>query len=298
MERVLVVGGSGMIGSHIARHLSTLGSEVAIGSRHGGDDGPFPVVVGDYVDRSFTADQLGGFDAVVFAAGQDVRHTGGAAPDAEFWRKTQSEGVPAFAALARAAGVRLFVQIGSYYHHLVPDLAERDAYVHARMVADRDARRLASADFAVMTINPPSVVGAIPGASLARFRGLAAWARGERPEVPDFAPSGATNYMSATALAEAVAGALRDGEGGKAYLVGGENLSYRDFFQMIFDAAGSNRTLEARDAPHPMLPDAYIVHGRGVTLAYEPDEGERQLLGYRRGDIAATLRSIVAQVDA
>lgn len=295
--RVLVVGGSGMIGRHVAHHLSGLGHAVSVGSRGADASGAFPVVSGDYVARTFTAEQLAAFDAIVFAAGQDVRHTRGVEPDDAFWRATQSEGVPAFARLARDAGVARFVQVGSYYHQVMPALADTNPYVSARMLADEGARALATDSFNISTLNPPSIVGAVPGASLERFRTLVAWARGEKPEVPDFAPAGGTNYLSADALAEAVAGALDRAENGKAYLVGDENLSYRDFFQLIFDAAGSGRTLESRDASHPMLPDPYIVHGRGVTLAYQPDAGERALLGYRTGDIARAIEAIVARVD-
>lgn len=294
--KVLIVGGSGMIGSHAAAHLSALGHDVAISARDPDRAAPYPLVVGDYVARSFTPGQLAPFEAIVFAAGQDVRHKRAGSDDAAFWRDTQSEGVPAFARLARDAGVARFVQIGSYYHQVMPALAATDAYVRARQLADENTRALASAAFNVSTLNPPSIVGTIPGPSTERYRGLIAWARGERPDIPDFAPTGGTNYLSAASLAEAVAGALERAEPGHAYLVGDENLTYREFFQRIFDAAGSGRTLEERDAEHPMLPDNYIIHGRGVKLAYSADSD--RTLGYRTGDISRAIEEIVSRIDA
>jgi len=298
--KILVVGGTGMIGTHAAHHLRSLGHDVAISSRRAapvGEQPDFAQVVGDYVAGSFTADQLAPFDAIVFAAGQDVRHTGGAQADDAFWRATQIEGVPAFARLARDAGVRRFVQIGSYYHQVMPALIETTPYVRARKLADEGARALATDSFNVSTLNPPSIVGIIPGPSMERYRSLIAWARGEKPGTPDFSPPGGTNYMSAASLAQAIAGALDRAEPGRAYLVGDQNLSFRNFFQRIFDAAGSGRRLETRDEQHPMLPDNYIVHGRGVTLSYEPDDTERQLLGYTRDDIGREIEAIVARVD-
>ncbi|QNA87198.1 NAD(P)-dependent oxidoreductase [Sphingomonas sp. So64.6b] len=297
--KVLIIGGSGMIGSHAAAHLSALGHEISVSARVAKPDevAPYPQVIGDYVAQSFTAAQLSRFDAIVFAAGQDVRHKGAGQDDAEFWRAAQIEGVPALARLARDAGVGRFVQIGSYYHQVMPQLAGTSAYVRARQLADENTRALAAPGFNVATLNPPSIVGTIPGPSTERYRGLVAWARGERPDIPDFAPAGGTNYMSAASLAEAIAGAIDNAESGHAYLIGDENLSYRDFFQRIFDAAGSTRTLESRDEQHPMLPDNYIIHGRAVTLAYAADES-RRALGYRTGDITRAIGKIVARIDA
>lgn len=297
--KVLIVGGSGMIGSHAAAHLSAIGHDVSVATRGAGsaEASSYPQVIGDYVAQSFSADQLAPFDAIVFAAGQDVRHKRAAQDDTEFWRTTQIEGVPAFARLARDAGVGRFVQIGSYYHQVMPQLADTNPYVRARQLADENTRALATPGFNVSTLNPPSIVGTIAGASTERYRGLVAWARGERPEIPDFAPAGGTNYMSADSLAQAIAGALDHAESGHAYLIGDESLSYRDFFQRIFDAAGSTRTLETRDEQHPMLPDNYIIHGRAVTLAYDADEA-RRALGYRTGDITRAIEEIVARIDA
>jgi nucleoside-diphosphate-sugar epimerase len=168
--------------------------------------------------------------------------------------------------------------------------------VRARKLADEGARALTGPDFNVSTLNPPSIVGFIPGIAAKRYETLVAWARGERPDLPDFAPAGGTNYMSVRSLSEAISGALRKAEPGKAYLIGDQNLTFRDFFQMIFDAAGAGRRLEERDAEHPVLPDAFIVPGRGNVLAYEPDPAETQLLGYTRNDVMRAVREIVALV--
>jgi nucleoside-diphosphate-sugar epimerase len=137
----------------------------------------------------------------------------------------------------------------------------------------------------VSTLNPPSIVGAIPGIPARRYETLTAWATGERPDIPDYAPAGGTNYMSVRSLSEAIWGALQRAESGRAYLIGDANLTFRDFFQKIFDAVGSERRLVERDEEHPLLPDAFIVPGRGVVLAYEPDPADTALLGYRRGDV-------------
>lgn len=296
--KTLVIGGTGMIGLHAARHLSAQGFDVSVAARRAPARSEFPVMIGSYADGSLGRDQLAGFDAILFAAGNDIRHSRDVADEAAFWREMQSEGVPRFAASARDAGVVRFVQIGSYYHHVLPDLARTNAYVGARKLADERTRALTTADFAAITLNPPSVVGAIEGASLDRYATLINWGRGNRPEFPDTAPRGGTNYVSVHSLCQAIEAAFRRGDPGRAYLVGDENLSFVQFFQKIVDAVGGGRTIHASDAEHRLLPDAFNVPGRGYTLSYSIDGAETGKLSYHRNDIDRTLREIAALVDA
>jgi dihydroflavonol-4-reductase len=298
--KILIVGGTGMIGGHAALYLASNGHEVALAARKAAAAdtpvGSFPVLLGDYTQGDFAASELSAFDAVVFAAGNDIRHLPRDTDENDFWRRTQIEGVPAFAERAKKAGVKRLVQLGSYYHHVMPHLAETNAYVRARKLADEGARSLAGPDFNVSTLNPPSIVGLMPGVAARRYATLAAWGRGEIPTIPDFAPAGGTNYMSVRSLCEAIAGALDHAEPGRAYLIGDENLTFRDFFQMVFDAVGNVRRLEERDQEHPLLPDAFIVPGRGNVLAYEPDPAETSMLGYRRGDVRRAVEEVVSMV--
>ncbi|MGW1738337.1 NAD-dependent epimerase/dehydratase family protein [Nocardia sp. NPDC001965] len=300
--KTLIIGGTGMIGAHAALHLRDHGDDVTLGSRGPiPDDSPvagFPLLTGDYTVPSFTREQLARFDAVVFAAGNDVRHKKSEDDTEQFWASTQSVGVPRFAALARQAGVGRFVQVGSYYHQLRPDLAEDNPYIAARKAADEGARALADGSFTVCTLNPPSIIGAVPGASTRRYRRLVSWAAGNEPEIPDFAPAGGTNYMSAESLAQAIRGALLHGESGAAYLVGDQNLTYQQFFQLLVDAADGNRVIAERDEQHRLQPDASIIQGRGNTLAYEPDADEVRRLGYTRNDCARAVRALVDVVVA
>ncbi|WP_227982304.1 NAD-dependent epimerase/dehydratase family protein [Nocardia spumae] len=295
--KILIIGGTGMIGAHAARHLRDCGDEVTVAGRGPvGDDSAvagFALLTGDYIVPTFTPEQLAPFDGIVFAAGQDVRHKR-AEDDAErFWENTQSLGVPRLAELAKRAGVGRFVQVGSYYHQLRPDLAERNPYIAARKAADDGARALADESFSVCTVNPPSIIGAVPGASARRYRRMVSWAAGNEPDIPDFAPPGGTNYMSAASLAQAIGGALRHGEPGAAYLVGDQNLSYRQFFQLLVDAAGGGRVIGERDEPHPLQPDASIIQGRGNTLAYEPGGDVVDRLGFARDDCVRAVKELV-----
>lgn len=300
--RILVMGGSGMIGAHAAAHLAARGDRVTLSSRTAptGELLPgiagLPHLAGDYIGGTLTERDLEPFDSVVFAAGNDVRHVDEASESPEFWNRAQSEGVPGFAALAKRAGVGRLVQIGSCYHQARPEYAEASAYSGARRLADDRTRALTGDGFAAITLNPPPIVGSIPGRVQRRFARMISWLRGERPE-PVFAPAGGTNYLSARSLSQAIAGALDSGEPGRAYLVGDENLRFREYFQLLADTAGSTITVEERDEESPFQPDRFIVPGRGTVFAYEPPAAETELLGYDRHDIRRALAEIVESVD-
>ncbi len=297
--RTLVIGGSGMIGHHIVKHLRSEGHEVTIGVNRGNDEVTklgLPILQGDYTDDGFTEAELAGFDTVVFAAGMDVRHLKRDMDANEFWQRYQIDGVPELAKRARAAGVECFVQIGSYYHMIQPELAETVPYVNARQQADERTRALATDAFRAITLNPPSIVGVAPGSSAHRFQTLVGWAEGKRPEFPATAPPGATNYMSVRSLAQAVSGAIARGEAGRAYLVGDENLSYREYLQLLVDASGGSAHIVVVDENHAFLPDRMLVHGRSGTISFEPPAEDVALLGYDRGDVTRAMNELVETV--
>lgn len=298
--KILIIGGTGMIGGHTAIHLKAQGNEVVLAARKPAPEttpmAAYPTIYGDYTKGDFSAADLAPFDGILFAAGNDIRHLPKGADENEFWTKMQIEGVPAFVELARRAGVRRVVHIGSYYHQVMPNLVETNAYVRGRSLADEGVRALATDDFNVSTLNPPSIVGYVKGLPTKRYETLMAYARGEL-DLPIFAPPGGTNYMSVQSLAEAIWGAFQNAESGKAYLIGDENLTFQQYFQALFDAVGNPHRVDERNEEHPLLPDMFIVPGRGNVLAYEPDADETKRLGYRRNDVLRAIREVFAQVS-
>lgn len=293
---ILIVGGTGLIGGHAALHLAALGHRVTLAARRpaaaGTPLGELPFLAIDYLAGDHRA-ALRVFDAVVFAAGNDIRHLPPGGDEAAHWQRANVEGVPRFFAQARDAGVRRAVLIGSFYPQAAPALVERSAYVRGRKLADEGARALAAVDFQVCSLNAPFVAGVVPGLVVPGLKAHANYALGRIPGIPAFAMPGGVNFISTLSLSEAVAGALARGENGKAYLVGDENLSFLDYFGTYFEAAGRTEPLPVIDQEHPLLPDLALYAGRGGTVYYEPDPEETALLGYRRNDMRRCLREIV-----
>lgn len=300
--RVLVVGGTGPIGGHAALYLSGKGHDVVISSRNRPRPGTglesLEWLQGDYLRHTYKEADLEPFDAVVFAAGVDVRHVPPGEDMDAFYLHANGEEVPAFAALARRAGVGTFIHIGSFYPQAVPEKIEENAYVRSRLLADRGVCALSGNAFRSMSLNAPFVVGLPAGMRNEMFSAYVGYARGLYPNIPPSGPAGATNFISVQSLSEAIHGALERGVGGTSYLIGDENLTFADYFRLFFEAAGNRVPVPAVDREHPMLPDMAIIQGRGNVIAYEPDPQETELLGYRRGDIARTIAEIVAEIDA
>jgi len=296
--KTLVVGGSGLIGGHIALHLAAQGHAITIASRSAPPASTalatLPFIAGSYLNPDdFPPEQLTQFDTMIFCAGQDIRHLPQGENDS-YWDRTNSHAVPEFFARARAAGIRRALNLGSFYPQVRPSLIETNAYVRSRHLADRGVVELAAPEFFVVSVNAPFVLGAVPGLTVPMFDYLTKYARGMLP-LPPTAPPGGVNFITTHSLSQAVAGALARGTSGKSYLVGDENMTFRDFFAAFFKAAGNQAEVLTVDENHPLLPDSAIYAGRGTLLYYEPDPGETALLGYDRHDVMRAIAEIIAQ---
>ncbi len=291
--KALVVGGTGLLGGHAALYLKERGFDVTIAARSAPKApllAALPFIELDYIQQCDTA-RLRGFDALLFCAGQDIRHVDHGRPLEDQWHARNSVAIPRFFAAVRDAGVRRAVMLGSFYPQLAPELIETNAYVRSRHESDVGIRALNEPGFETLTVNAPFVVGHIPGLVNEMFKVYVAFARGDLPDLPVFGPKGGSNFMSVRSLSEALHEALIHGTPGKAYLVGDESLTFAQFFALFFDAVGKPREVPELDQEHPLLPDAVIYTGRGNYARYEPDMS----LTYRRNDVAAAIRALAAQ---
>ncbi|KAL2694733.1 hypothetical protein Neosp_001319 [[Neocosmospora] mangrovei] len=157
--KVLVVGGTGMIGGTTALYLQSLGHNVTITGRK-----PSPPA-NQRNPRSI---------AIVFSAGTDGRHIPPKqqAEADKYYLYSNGEAAPAFARLIRDAGVRIFVNIGSYTHHAAPEQVEEAAYVPSRKQAADGIVALASPSFYACSLDAPMVVGNVPGMRVPIFEAL------------------------------------------------------------------------------------------------------------------------------
>jgi nucleoside-diphosphate-sugar epimerase len=77
-KKILIVGGTGMVGGYAALHLRSRGYAVTLASRHPIKEIPIlkdlPFIKIDYVSGEYTPGIFSSFDSIVFSAGADVRH--------------------------------------------------------------------------------------------------------------------------------------------------------------------------------------------------------------------------------
>ncbi len=291
--KTLVIGGTGLLGGHAALYLKQQGLDVTIASRSAPETpllAALPFIALDYIADP-NPEVLRGFDALLFCAGQDIRHVDFAQPLDDQWHARNTVAIPRFFAAARDAGIKRAVMLGSFYPQLAPELIETNAYVRSRHLSDQGIRALNTPTFETMSVNAPFMVGHVPGMANEMFAAYVSYAKGQMPDMPVFGPKGGTNFMSVQSLSEALHQALVKGTPGKAYLVGDENLSFAEFFGLFFKAAGNPVEVPELDQEHPMLPDAAIYTGRGNYARYEPDMS----LTYRRNDLEAAVSALVAQ---
>jgi dihydroflavonol-4-reductase len=291
--KTLIVGGTGLTGAHAALYLSDAGHEVTLLSR----STPvleclsdFAHLLGNYVDDDLPFEALADFDQMVFAAGADIRQLPLGADEAEFFERVNTIAIPRFFQRARDAGIRRAVYVGTYYPQVVPEKIHSSSYVRSRHLADEGLRALNSASFTVCSLNAPFILGHVPGLVLPHLQVLVQYAAGRLPGMPVVAPAGGVNHISSKSMSEAIAGALARGIGGKAYLVGDENLSWKAYLEMYFEAVGNPVTLDVSTEEHPLLPDVILYAGRNAVISYEPDNDE---LGYSRNNVRATVAELV-----
>jgi nucleoside-diphosphate-sugar epimerase len=292
--KTLVVGGAGFVGSATSLYLHDKGHDVTIMSRSRPKSGSrldeLPFVRGNYIEDDFSDGRLlEGYDWLVFCAGSDMgNYTADAGSQADFFEKANIVALPRFFEAAKHAGIRRSVYMGSFYSFVAPQVMGRIPYVRSRDISDADIRALSSPDFNVCSCALPWIVGHTPGVAVAHWQALALLAQGKLAGVPETAPVGGANFMSSQAVAQCMLGGLERGESGKSYLIGDENLSWKEFFELWFAAAG--RPLDLATAlDNKLVPDYVLSYLEFGSTDYEPPAAETALLGYERRTLRKTV---------
>lgn len=297
--KTLVVGGAGFVGSATSLYLHDLGHEVTIMSRSQPKGSSrlneLPFMQGNYFEDDFSDGRLEGFDWLVFCAGSDFGNfpQDGSVSQVDFFEKANIEGLPRFFEQAKRAGISRAAYMGSFYSFVAPQVMDSIAYVRSRHLSDQAIRSLSSPSFNVCSCALPWIVGFTPGLAVPHWQALARYAQGRLEGVAEFAPPGGANFMSARAVAQAMLGGLERGESGKSYLIGDENLSWKEFFELWFEAAGRPRDLTIQRG-HPIVPDFALSYLDFGSTDYEPPAAETALLGYERGTLRQTVRDSFA----
>ena len=238
---------------------------------------------GNYIEDDFDDGRLEGYDGLMFCSGSDLGNypTDGSISKYDFFYRANTVGIPKFFEAAQRAGIPRTVYMSSFYPMVSPD--SDDPYVISRQLGDEGARALSCPTFNVCSLGLPWILGFVPGFPVAHWTAFARAAMGQLPGILDFAPPGGANYMTCHSVAEAMEGGLLRGESGKGYVIGDANLSWTDFFELWFKAAGNPRDVAVGDREHPILSNEIINYVGGRMAFYDTPAEETRLLGYQQG---------------
>lgn len=274
-ERVIVTGANGYLGRHTVKALVAAGHEVLALCRKPSPDVAelgAQVRLGTLENAGSLADAFAGATRLVHAAGTVSRDP----KDAEALYQVHVDGTKAVLAAARTAGVTKSVVISSSGTVAVSDradfvatedaetpigLLQRWPYYRAKLFAERAAFAENGPGFEVTSLNPTLLLGPgdLHGSSTEDVRLFL-----ER-RVP-FIPPGGISFVDVRDVAAIVPAALERGRGGQRYLLGGINLTLREFFGRLERASG---------VKGPVLPIPHAPDLARVGLSFLKDAMDR-----------------------
>ncbi|MDG4758155.1 NAD-dependent epimerase/dehydratase family protein [Micromonospora sp. WMMD710] len=238
--RILVVGGSGLIGAHVVDVLRERGHAATTVARTA-QPGVDHLVDVDAASIDELRALLAGHDGVVYATRTDEQRPL-PKPIYPRFRRDNVEPVVRLFTAARQEGLTRGVVMGSYYTYfdrLHPQwrLAERHTYIRCRVEQAVEGRAAAGPDLPIAVLELPFVFGRA-GDRLPNWAGpLDRWARSRTPLV---APTGGTAATSARSVAEIAVDALEQARGDDIP-VADENLTWTDMIGRIAEAVGRRR---------------------------------------------------------
>lgn len=268
---VVLMGGSGFLGSHVAQALLDRGARVRIASRHPDKGwklkplanlGQIQFVRCDANRRASVERAVGGADALVNCVGSFSGNLMRLMGDAPGW----------MAEAAREAGAQAFVHISA----IVPDAHEGNRYAEAKRAGEERVR----AAFPNATILRPSLLFGPGGGVTELFAPLIA----RLPVLPVFGAEAKVQPAYVVDVAEAAARVICDPVklGGKTFeLAGPEVLTMLELQQRV--AAGQRR------APH-FLPMPDGVSGFFAALPGTPMNSDQWGL-LKAGNVASARAS-------
>jgi dihydroflavonol-4-reductase len=246
---VLITGATGFLGAHLAAACVARGDRVRILRRAGSSlralaDLPVEHIVGDLLDRHVVAQAVQGCDLVFHAAAI-----------ASYWRATREQimlvnvegtrtvidaclraGTPRVVFTSSAAAVGIAVQGAANEETPFDTLSATFTYARSKREAEAIVRAAVAQGLSAVIVNPAAVIGPadhyLNSSSIVRE-----YATGRIPVVPP----GGICLVDVDAVTQGHLSAAAHGRAGERYILGGENLSFREIAGMIAQAAGVHR---------------------------------------------------------
>ncbi|EQA46664.1 putative hopanoid-associated sugar epimerase [Leptospira broomii serovar Hurstbridge str. 5399] len=244
----LVVGATGFIGSSIVRELLKDGEEVKVlfmkGRPSRGNLAGLDVekAYGDIRDGDSIKKALLGCDTLYLAAA----YNGHWAPNPKTFYEINLEGTKTALRAALEAGVQKVVYTSSNNAVAASGLVEadeertfnsweaKDHYTMSKYIAENEARILAIKGLPIVIVNPTLVIGANDSKPSPSGRTILDIVEKKMPGYID----GGLNIIDVEDVARGHILAAKKGKLGERYLLGNENITVRDYLNLIAGIAG------------------------------------------------------------
>lgn len=239
--KILMIGGTGLLGSQTARELISRGHSVhsiALPPLPEGALLPPEMTLTLKNSNDMTDDELRaaftGMDGFIFAAGVDERIEG-PSPIYDFFKKYNITPLERMLRLAKESGVKRAVIAGSYFSYFSKIWPEMEMtrwhpYIRSRIDQENMAFSFADDSFAVSVLELPYIFGTQKGRKpvwvflvemLLKMKGAILY------------PRGGTAMVTVRQVGQAFAGALERGQGATAYPIGWFNLTWREMITIM-----------------------------------------------------------------
>jgi nucleoside-diphosphate-sugar epimerase len=142
------------------------------------------------------------------------------------------------------AGVKRGVLLNSYFSYFDrtrPEmhLADNHPYIRSRREQAKESLAASLPDLELMVLELPWVFEATPG----RPPSWKFFVKYAQSPWPLFFTEGGTNMIAVPHVAQAIVNAIEHGKGGETYLVGDENVTWREFLTRLSKLAGKPKNV-------------------------------------------------------
>ncbi len=239
--KILMIGGTGLLGSQAARELISRGHSVhsiALPPLPEGALLPPEMTLTLKNSNDMTDDELkqafAGIDGFIFAAGVDERIEG-PSPIYDFFKKYNITPLERLLRLAKESGVKHAVIAGSYFSYFAKKYPEMELtrwhpYIRSRIDQENMALSFADENFDVSILELPYIFGAQKGRKPV-WVFLIEMLKGMKGSI--LYPRGGTAMVTVRQVGQAFAGAMERGRGGNAYPIGWFNLTWREMIAIM-----------------------------------------------------------------
>jgi len=299
---ILLTGGTGYLGRWILRALRAKGAPVRLLARDPNAcadlAGPgVEVVRGDVTDRASLDAACRGASSVVHAAATVSAWE----KDPTVFEKVNVQGLRSCALAAKEAGAQRFLFVSSVFVlgptdgitgdetlPVDPKRAFHTEYERTKTLAELEARELADRGLPLVTVYPGILFGPGPVKQANLVTALVLEAAAGRLQG---LPGGGARRWCFTYVEDAgegVARALRQGKPGDRFVLGGENATLREFFDLV--AAKGGPSVPRKSIPHAALAAAGVLGEVLARLGGPPPRITRGAAGMFRRDWAYSSR--------